>query len=252
MNFRMGFCQLNCTACGQVCPTGAIQRLSIDEKLGRGPFKEQGPVKLGTAHYDLGRCLPWSKNIPCVVCEEVCPTSPKAIHCEYKQFLVRDGKKQVTSATDTTVTLAEAPPPGMAFGAGCTFRTNEYKGDQATSYWIRVVHRDGTSETHRILGNDADTLLIGEQDAASGEVVSGSRFAKLPVRGEFVEVNLEFKVPKIDTQRCIGCGLCEMECPVVGDRRAVYVTCEGETRSQNYLERERNRSLRLLKTSGAE
>jgi polyferredoxin len=28
MNFRMGFCQLNCTACGQVCPTGAIQRLT--------------------------------------------------------------------------------------------------------------------------------------------------------------------------------------------------------------------------------
>jgi polyferredoxin len=79
MNFRIGHCQLNCTACGQVCPTGAIQRISVDEKLGRGEFAKRGPIKLGTAHIDPGRCLPFSKNIPCVVCEEVCPTSPKAV-----------------------------------------------------------------------------------------------------------------------------------------------------------------------------
>jgi ferredoxin len=251
MNFRMGFCQLNCTACGHVCPTGAIQRLTIEEKLGYGQYAEQGPVRLGTAHYDLGRCLPWAKNIPCVVCEEVCPTSPKAIHSEYRQQQIRDGKKQVTSGTPVTVTLADYPPPGMAFGEACTFRSGQFKGDQTTSYHLRVVHRDGTSETHRILSNDSDTILIGDVDPASGEVINGSKFAKAPVRGDIVELNLEFKLPKIDTQLCIGCGLCEMECPVVGDRRAVYVTADGETRSQNYLQRERNRSLRLMKTASA-
>jgi hypothetical protein len=34
----------------------------------------------------------------------------------------------------------------------------------------------------------------------------------------------------------------------VGDRRAVYVTPEGETRSQDYPQRDRNRSLRLMKS----
>ncbi|MEP0844691.1 MAG: 4Fe-4S dicluster domain-containing protein, partial [Phycisphaerae bacterium] len=249
MNFRMGFCQLNCTACGQVCPTGAIQRLTIEQKLGLGPHEADGPVKLGTAHYDFGRCLPWSKNIPCVVCEEVCPTSPKAIHSEYKQLLVRDGKKQVTSATEVTVTLADYPSPGQAFGEACSFRANEYKGDRTTSYHVQIIHRDGTSETHAILANDGDTLLIGELDPISGEVVNGSRFFKVPQRGAVAAIHLEFKVPKIDTALCIGCGLCEKECPVVGDRRAVYVTAEGETRSQHYLERERNRSLRLIKSA---
>jgi ferredoxin len=251
MNFRVGFCQLNCTACGQVCPTGAIQRLSIEEKLGLGDYVDDGPVKLGTAHYDHGRCLPWSKNIPCVVCEEVCPTSPKAIHSEYKQLLVRDGKKQIMLASPTTVTLADYPPPGRPFGEPCTFRPTEYRGDETTSYHVQIIHRDGTSETHRIINNDGDTLMIGDLDPDTGELLTGNRFAKIAQRGAIAAIHLEFKVPKIDTQLCIGCGLCEKECPVVGDRRAVYVTAEGETRSQDYLERDRNRSLRLNKTASA-
>ncbi|HSW44979.1 MAG TPA: 4Fe-4S binding protein [Phycisphaerae bacterium] len=247
MNFRIGFCQLNCTACGHVCPTGAIQQLSIEEKLGLGPYAENGPVKLGMAHFDLGRCLPWSKNIPCMVCEEVCPTSPKAIHSEYRQMLIREGKKQILSASATTVTLADYPPPGRAFGEACVFNPGEFRGDRTVSYHVQIIHRDGTSETHRILNNDGDTLMIGEVDATTGQVVVGSPFDRLPARGDVAAIHVEMKVPKIDTALCIGCGLCERECPVVGDRRAVYVTAEGETRSQHYLQRGRNRSLRLIK-----
>ena len=38
LNNRIGTsgCQLNCIACGHACPTGAIRRLSLDEKLGTG------------------------------------------------------------------------------------------------------------------------------------------------------------------------------------------------------------------------
>jgi ferredoxin len=150
------------------------------------------------------------------------------------------------------VTVGEYPPPGQAFGEPCTFRPNEYKGDSTTTYHVQIVHKNGITETHRVLANDGDTLQIGELDAATGELVNGTQFAVTPGRGEIAAVNLEFKVPKIDTQLCIGCGLCEIECPVVGDRRAVYVTAEGETRSQNYQERDRNRSLRLMKTDASE
>ena len=37
MNMRMGYCELNCVLCGQVCPTGAIQSISISQKLGTAP-----------------------------------------------------------------------------------------------------------------------------------------------------------------------------------------------------------------------
>ena len=42
---KMGWCELNCTLCSQVCPTGAIREISIAEKLGVGPFEAKGPIK---------------------------------------------------------------------------------------------------------------------------------------------------------------------------------------------------------------
>ena len=50
------------------------------------------PIKIGTAFYDHGRCLPWSMQTPCIVCEEFCPTSPKAIWVEEVDAPVRDRK----------------------------------------------------------------------------------------------------------------------------------------------------------------
>jgi len=135
LNNRLGYCELNCTLCGQVCPTGAIQRITIEEKTGVGPFAAQGPVRTGTAFYDRGRCLPWAMDTPCLVCQEVCPVSPKAIY-----------SKEVT-----------------------------------------VTKRDGTK------------ITLGQ--------------------------------PYVDPSKCIGCGICEHECPVV-DEAAIRVTAIGETRSR--------------------
>ena len=136
MNMQAGYCQLNCVLCGEVCPTGAIQGITLAEKLGLGDFGDAGPVKTGTAFYDRGRCLPWGMDTPCVVCEEVCPTSPKAIFA--REYHTKDR-------------------------------------------W----------------GND---LVLGQ--------------------------------PYVDPKLCIGCGVCEHECPVV-DFAAIRVTAVGETRSHD-------------------
>ena len=133
MKFKIGHCQLKCTMCSEVCPTGAIKKITVEEKLGKGGYVEEGPIRLGTAFFDKGRCLPHAMEIPCVVCEEVCPVSPKAI--QTKDSEVKD------------------------------------------------------------------------------------------VYGNIVVLNKPFIVPDL----CIGCGICETECPIK-DSRAVYVTAVGESR----------------------
>lgn len=76
---RIGYCEPTCTLCGQVCPTQAIEELTMEQKVGS---KEIVPNRIGTAFVDPGRCLPWSMATKCIVCEEWCPTSPKAIYLQ--------------------------------------------------------------------------------------------------------------------------------------------------------------------------
>jgi ferredoxin len=122
-----GYCEYTCTLCGTVCPTGSIRKISTQEKI-------KAPIKIGSAYIDRGRCLPWSGNGPCIVCEEHCPTSPKAIYLREALVAAPDGKK------------------------------------------------------------------IG------------------------------VKLPYVDLNRCVGCGICEFKCPIKG-RPAIRVIAAGESRS---------------------
>ncbi|MCX7634342.1 MAG: 4Fe-4S binding protein, partial [Syntrophales bacterium] len=110
---------VSCGTCRQVCPTGAIRKLTMEEK---------GKVRIGLAMIDRSLCLPFAYGVPCLVCEEVCPTSPKAV-------------------VMTT-----------------------------------------TTERGRIL-----------------------------------------KQPRVDLDKCVGCGICEAKCPIVG-RPAITVISLGESR----------------------
>jgi len=90
---RIGYCEQACVLCGRVCPTGAIRELAPAEKVGRPPDVE--PVRIGLAAIDRGRCLPWASDTECVVCEEVCPTAPKAVYFKLETTTLRDGSTRV-------------------------------------------------------------------------------------------------------------------------------------------------------------
>jgi len=81
---KLGYCEPTCTLCSEVCPTGAIRAFTAEDK-------KENRVKIGTAFFDRGRCLPWAMGRTCLQCEEFCPTSPKAIWFEDSEALQQDG-----------------------------------------------------------------------------------------------------------------------------------------------------------------
>ncbi len=82
---RIGYCEYNCTLCGQICPTGALQSLTKEEKKKN---------IIGKAFIDKNICIPYARGIPCIVCEEHCPVSPKAIWFKKDEIVLRNGRKK--------------------------------------------------------------------------------------------------------------------------------------------------------------
>jgi len=116
---RIGYCEPSCVLCSEVCPAGAIWQITPKEKgwvvgVGAPSAATSQPVRLGTAFYDRGRCLPWALATECIVCEEWCPVSPKAIYVE---------EAQVVDSSGTTRTLKQPRvDPSRCVGCGaCEF-----------------------------------------------------------------------------------------------------------------------------------
>lgn len=211
LNFRIGTsgCQYNCVVCGQVCPTAAIRPVSMGEKQGKGAFASTGPIRVGTAFVDRGRCLPWAMDRPCIVCQENCPVSPKAIFTREVFKTIRDGRVRVKAVSGNSVVTV---PGGLTPGALAT-------GD----YFMEVEAGDQAGR-RKIIRNTGDVLVVSPEEAGGGQ---------WPEPGGFVDLQVRLKQPHVDLKHCIGCGICEHECPVTG-RRAIRVTAENETRDKTH------------------
>jgi len=59
-------CEPSCSNCGQVCPTGAIRALSLEEKRA---------ARMGLAVIDKKTCLPYAGREECQLCVDECATA---------------------------------------------------------------------------------------------------------------------------------------------------------------------------------
>jgi polyferredoxin len=204
LNNRIGTsgCQLNCTTCGQICPTSAIRPITLSEKLGRDEFAEAGPVKIGTAFVDRNRCLPWAMDKSCIVCEENCPLSPKAIYTREHFETVRDGILTVKKAASGRIETVENSLLPDKFATG--------------DYYCLIE----SGQRRKITANAENSI----------EILKGAKPEKKPARGSKIQIQVRLQRPFVDIEKCIGCGICEHECPVSG-KKAIRVSAEGETRS---------------------
>jgi ferredoxin len=207
LNFRIGTsgCQLNCIACSHICPTAAIRPVSLDEKLGQGQFAQVGPIRLGTAFVDRGRCLPWAMDRPCIVCQENCPVSPKAIFTREYFSTVRGGKYRLVKIAGERLELMDG---------------SLEPGELATGDYYVMTTRKDREHRWRILENTKNSITL------TGSISPNAA----PDFDSHISVQVRLQQPYVDAKLCIGCGICEHECPVSG-RRAIRVTAENESRS---------------------
>ena len=68
-DFDVSFCSYNCANCSQVCPTGAIQPITVDERRS---------IRTGAVQLILDRCVVKKNHTSCGACSEHCPT--QAVH----------------------------------------------------------------------------------------------------------------------------------------------------------------------------
>jgi MauM/NapG family ferredoxin protein len=114
---ELAYCEYKCNMCTQVCPTGAIQKMTLEEKK---------KVKIGLAHVDKSRCLPYAYARMCQVCYEHCPLPEKAIKLE---------DVKATTASGTSITVKQ-PHVNIDLCIGCGICQNKCPvSDQAA---IRV------------------------------------------------------------------------------------------------------------------
>jgi ferredoxin len=68
-DFDVSFCSYNCSNCSQICPTGAIRPLTVEQRR---------LVRTGTAEFLADLCVVKTHGISCGACNEHCPT--QAVH----------------------------------------------------------------------------------------------------------------------------------------------------------------------------
>ncbi len=65
MDFRAAHCNYECTVCTDVCPTGALQKLTVEEKK---------LTQIGVSKFIKENCVVYTDNTTCGACSEHCPT----------------------------------------------------------------------------------------------------------------------------------------------------------------------------------
>jgi polyferredoxin/ferredoxin len=211
LNFRIGTsgCQHNCIACGNLCPTAAIRPISFAERRGLDRYAQQGPIKIGTAFVDRGRCLPWAMDRPCIVCQENCPVSPKAIFTRELFNVVRLQQPLVVKSADAT---------RIDFQTDALV-TNQY----ATGDYFCIVPGKTVRQKRQIVANTNSSLTVDAKFP----------FEPPPQSQSMVSIQIRLQQPYVDPRLCIGCGVCEHECPVLG-KRAIRITAENESRAREH------------------
>lgn len=91
VSFERGYCRPECNRCSQVCPTGAIQPITIEQRTA---------IQVGHAVWNRETCVPVTDGRPCGLCARKCPAGAiqmvplqSGVRQEGWRWLDADGKE---------------------------------------------------------------------------------------------------------------------------------------------------------------
>lgn len=64
-DFNTGYCNYDCTICSEICPSGAIIRIALNDKH---------RTVCGESHFIMENCVTYTNGTACGACSEHCPT----------------------------------------------------------------------------------------------------------------------------------------------------------------------------------
>jgi ferredoxin len=146
---------------------------------------------------------------PCIVCQENCPVSPKAITTREVFNSINTGSRLLVAKADTSY---------------LEFQTSHLEsGKYTTGDYYCTISPSPDGRRRRIISNWERGLKVDSEIP----------FDPPPSSGSQVQIQIRLQRPYVDPQKCIGCGICQHECPVPG-RRAIRVTADGESRDRSH------------------
>ena len=91
VSFERGYCRPECNRCSQVCPTGAIQPITVEQRTA---------IQVGHAVWNRETCVPVKDGRPCGLCARKCPAGAiqmvplqSGVHQDGWRWLDADGKE---------------------------------------------------------------------------------------------------------------------------------------------------------------
>lgn len=91
VSFERGYCRPECTRCSDVCPTGAIKPVTVEQRTA---------IQVGHAVWIKDNCVPVADGIPCGNCARHCPAQAiqmiplqAGVHQDGRRWLDADNKE---------------------------------------------------------------------------------------------------------------------------------------------------------------
>ena len=137
------------------------------------------------------------------------------------------GPGQAATAIDKSGSNFYGPLIGIPFDTLSFFEADRAnrsgRAKISTGDYFCVIAGSPDQKPRRIIANTTRSL----------ELDRGLPFEQPPETQHSVSIQIRLQQPYVDPKLCIGCGVCEHECPVRG-KRAIRVTAENESRARQH------------------